>query len=79
MTLNFQRRGPKQYPSGRLSGDFRIHKLEKIIGGGEGKKSFLQDSVQCVLHIRSEGKLEIFVNPALMHFTKGLVLRTTIQ
>jgi hypothetical protein len=31
-------RGPKQDPPGRLSGDFRIHKLEKIVGGGKGKK-----------------------------------------
>ena len=27
MTFNCQRRGPKQDPPGRLSGDFRIHKL----------------------------------------------------
>jgi hypothetical protein len=39
MTFNCQRRGPKQDPPGRLSGDFRIHKLEKI-GGGEGKKKY---------------------------------------
>jgi len=31
-------RGPKQDPPGRLSGDFRIHKLEKIVGVGEGKR-----------------------------------------
>ena len=45
-------RRPKQDPPCRLSGDFRIHKLEKIVGGGEGKGSTLQDSVKCVL--RSE-------------------------
>jgi len=39
MTFNCQRRGPKQDSPGRLSGDFRIHKLEKI-GGGEGKKKY---------------------------------------
>jgi len=33
-------RGPKQDPPGRLSGDFRIHKLEKIVGGGEGKRKY---------------------------------------
>ena len=33
-------RGPKQDPPSRLSGDFRIHKLEKIFGGGEGKKKY---------------------------------------
>ena len=31
-------RGPNQDLPGRLSSDFRIHKLEKIVGGGEGKK-----------------------------------------
>jgi len=29
-------RGPKQDPTCRLSGDFRIHKLGKIVRGGEG-------------------------------------------
>jgi hypothetical protein len=33
-------RGPKQDLPSRLSGDFRIHKLEKIFGGGEGKKKY---------------------------------------
>ena len=32
--------GPKQDPPGRLSGDFRIHKLEKVVGGGEGKSKY---------------------------------------
>ena len=73
-------RGPKDDPPSRLSGDFRIHKLEKIFGGGEGKKrSILHDSVKCVLPIRSEVKLDTFVNSALFHFTKALVLRNTIQ
>jgi len=31
-------RGPKQDLPGRLSGDFGIHILEKIVAGGEGKK-----------------------------------------
>ena len=35
ITFNCWRRGPKQDPAGRLSGDFRIHELEKIFGGGE--------------------------------------------
>ena len=74
MTFSCQRRGPKQDLPGRLSTDFRIHKLEKIVGAGEGKRSTLQDSVMCVLHIRSEVKLETFVNSAFFHFTKGLVL-----
>ena len=33
-------RGPKQDLRGRLSGDFRIHRLEKIVAGGEGKKKY---------------------------------------
>jgi len=33
-------RGPKQNPPGRLSRDFRIHKLDKIVGGGEGKEKY---------------------------------------
>jgi hypothetical protein len=38
MTFNCQRREPKQDPPCRLSGDFRINKLEKTVGGGEGIK-----------------------------------------
>jgi len=72
-------RGPKKDLPGRLFGDFRIHKLEKIVAGGEGKGSILPDHVKCVLHIRSEVKLDTFVNSALFCFTKGLVLRNTIQ
>jgi hypothetical protein len=30
--------GPKLDPPGRLSGDFRTHKLEKIVAGGKEKK-----------------------------------------
>jgi hypothetical protein len=33
-------RGSNQDPPGRLSGGFRIHKLEKIVGGVEGKKKY---------------------------------------
>jgi len=33
-------RGPKQDPPGRLSKNSRIHKLEKIVAGGEGKKKY---------------------------------------
>jgi len=61
------------------SGDFRIHKLETIFGGGREKRSILQDSVKCLQHIRSGVKLDTHVNSALFHFTKGLVLRNTIQ
>jgi len=40
MTFNCQRRGPNQDPSGRLSSYFRIHKLEKTVGGGVEKKKY---------------------------------------
>jgi len=32
--------GPKQDLPSRLSGDFRILKLEKIVGGGEGRRKY---------------------------------------
>jgi len=44
-------RGPKQDPPSRLSSDFRIHKLEKIFGGGEGKKNYpTQQCKVCAAH-----------------------------
>jgi hypothetical protein len=33
-------RGPKQDPPGRPFGNFRIHKLEIIVAGREGKKKY---------------------------------------
>ena len=35
-------RGPKLDPPGRLSGDFRKHKLQKIVAGGKGEKKSTQ-------------------------------------
>jgi len=52
---------------------------KKLLVMGREKRSILQDSVKCVLHIRSEVKLDIFVNFVLFSFTKDLVLRNTIQ
>jgi len=79
LTYNCQRREPKQNLAGRPSGDFRIHKLEKnLLVVRSDKRSILHDSVKCVLYIRSEVKLETFVNSTLC-FTKGLVFRNTIQ
>jgi len=51
--------------------------LKKLLVVGRKKESILQDSVKCVLHIRSEVKLDTFVNSAF-RFTKGLVLRNII-
>jgi hypothetical protein len=60
---------PKQEPTGRISGDFRIHKLEKFVGGGEGKKKYpARQCKVCVLHITSEVILETFVLSALFHY-----------
>ena len=56
-----------------------VTKVKKIVGWGREKGSTLQDCVKCVLHIRSEVKLDTFVNSALFRFTNGLVLRNNIQ
>jgi len=53
--------------------------LKKLLVEGRERRSILQDSVLCVLHIRSEVKLDTWVNSVLFHFTKGLVLRNAIQ
>ena len=52
-TFNYQRRRPKQDPPGRLSGDFRIHKPEKIVGGWEGKRKYAARQCKvCAAHKR---------------------------
>jgi len=53
--------------------------LKKFLVLGREKISILHNSVKCVLPIRREVKLDTFVNSALFCFTKGLVLRSTIQ
>jgi len=53
--------------------------LKKLLVVGREKGSILQDSVKCVLQIRSEVRLDTLANSALFRFTKGLVLRSTIQ
>jgi hypothetical protein len=68
MTFNCQRREPKRNLAGRLSGDFRIN----LLVVRRDKRSILHDSVKCVLYIRSEVKLETFVNSTMLCFTKGL-------
>jgi len=43
--------GPKQDLPGRLSSDFRTHKLEKTVGGGEVKKKYLARQCKvCAAH-----------------------------
>ena len=53
--------------------------LKKILLVGREKRSILQDSVKCVLYIRSEVKLYTFVNSSLFWFRKGFVLRNIIH
>jgi hypothetical protein len=51
MTFNCQRRRPKQDQPGRLSSDIRINKLEKIVGGWEGKKKYpVRQCKACAAH-----------------------------
>jgi len=38
--LHLPQKEPKQDLPGRLSSDFRIHKLKNIVGGVEGKKKY---------------------------------------
>jgi len=46
-------RGPKQDPPGRLSRVFRVHKFEKIVAGGEGKKKYPARPCQvCAAHTK---------------------------
>jgi len=47
--------------------------LKKLLVVGREKGRILQDNVKCVLHIRSEVKLDTFVNFVLFRFTKGLI------
>jgi hypothetical protein len=46
-------REPKQDLAGRLSGDIRMHKLEKIVAGGEGIKKYpARQCKVCAAHQR---------------------------
>jgi len=53
--------------------------FKKLLVVGRVKGSALQDRVKCVLHIRSEVKLDTFANSVLFRFTNSLVLRNIIQ
>jgi hypothetical protein len=44
-------RGPKKDPPDRPSRDFRVHKLEKMFAGREGKKkSTVRQCKECAAH-----------------------------
>ena len=72
-------RGPKKEPpqadSLWISANTNWTKL-LLVGRA---RSILQDSIKCVLHLRSEVKLHAVVNSTLFCFIKGLVLRNTTQ
>jgi len=46
-------KGPKQNPPSRLSKNFRIHKLEKTVAGGEGIKKY--PARQCKARVAYKG------------------------
>ena len=50
--------GAETEPARQILGDFRIQKLVKTVAGGKGEMKYQQDSVKCMLHIRSEVKLD---------------------
>ena len=52
--------------------------LKKLLVVSREKGSILQDCLKCVLHIRSEVKLDTFVN-SVFRFTKGRVLSNTFN
>jgi len=79
MTLNCQRRGLNRIHQAESLMISEYTNLKKLLVVGREKRSILQNGEKCVLHIRREVKLETFVNSALFHFTKGLILRNTIQ
>jgi len=84
MTVNCQR--SKQHQGGLnrtrqadSPGISEYTNLKKLFLVGREKRSILQDSVKCGLHMRSKVKLDTFVNSVLFCFTKGFVLINTIQ
>jgi len=49
-------RGPKQDLPGRLSSDFTVHKLENIVGSGDGKKKY--PARQCEVYAANKKQSE---------------------
>jgi hypothetical protein len=72
-------RGPKQATQADCLVISEFTNVKKLLLVGREKRSILQDCVKCELRIRSEVKLDTFVNSVLFHFTRGFVLRNTIQ
>jgi len=60
--------GPKQDTPDIFSGDFRIHKPEKIVSGGEAKMMYLaRQCAVCAAH-KERRETGYFVNFALSRF-----------
>jgi len=60
MTFNRQRRQAKQDLPRRLSCDFSINKLEKIVSGGEGKKEYpARQCKVCAAHKKQSETINI--------------------
>jgi len=78
-TIKQHQRGLNRTCQADSSGISVYTNWKKLLVVGREKRSILQESVKCVLHIRSDVKLDTVVNFALFRFTKGLVLRSTIQ
>jgi len=83
MTFNRQRSKQHQGSLNRIHqadcpGFSKYTDLKKLFLVEREKRNMMQDSVKCVLYIQSEVKLDTFVNSEFS-FTKGFVLRNTIQ
>jgi hypothetical protein len=56
-----------------------MHKLEKVVGGGEGKRKYPARQCEvCAAH-KKQSETSYICKFALFRFTKGLVLRNAIQ
>ena len=75
----YNTRGPKLEPLGRLCGNSIICKLEKFVGGGEGKKKYpTRQCNMCAAH-KKRNETRYLCKSARFRYTKGLVLRNIIQ
>ena len=75
MNYNCKRKEPEQC-QGRISSELRIQELEKMVFGRDRVSC---NSVKRVLHMKSELKLELFVNSALFQYINYVVYRNIIQ
>jgi hypothetical protein len=72
-------RGPKQDLPGRLSRDFRIHKLEKIVAGEKGKEKYPARQWKVCAAYKKQSEFRYIVSSAFFNFSELLVLRNTSQ